>query len=58
MDADLTQFTLSSYIGDGIFSIGLNVHGDYYGPDRIDPWGRIVQSRVNIARGGMMELAE
>ena len=56
--SDLTQFTLSEYIGEGIFSIGLNVHGDYYGPEREDPWGHMFRSRVNVARGGMMELAK
>ena len=55
---DLLQFTLSSYLGEGIFSLGLNVHGDYYGPQREDPWGNIFRSRVNIMRGGMMEMAE
>ena len=55
---DLLQFTLSQFIGEGIFSIGLNVHGDYYTPPREDPWGNLFQARVNIARGGMMEIAE
>ena len=57
-DTDLLQFTLSDYLGQGIFSIGLNIHGDYYGPEREDPWGNIFKARVNITRGGMMELAE
>ncbi len=55
---DLLQFTLSQYLGEGIFSIGLNVHGDYYGPEREDPWGNIFRARVNIMRGGMIELTE
>lgn len=55
---ELLQFTLNEYIGEGAFSIGLNVHGDYYGPEREDPWGNIFRTRVNITRGGMMELAE
>ena len=55
---DLLQFTLNDYIGEGAFSIGLNIHGDYYGPDRSDPWGNIFQTRVNITRGGMLELVE
>lgn len=55
---DLVQFTLSQYLGEGIFSIGLNIHGDYYGPEREDPWGNLFRARVNITRGGMMELAE
>ena len=55
---DLLDFTLSQYLGEGIFSIGLNVHGDYYGPEREDPWGNIFKARVNIMRGGMMEMTE
>ena len=55
---NLIQFTLSEYIGEGIFSIGLNVHGDYYGPEKEDPWGHMFRTRVNIARGGMLELAK
>ncbi len=55
---DLLQFTLARYLSENIFSIGLNIHGDYYGPEREDPWGNIFRARVNITRGGMMELAE
>jgi len=55
---DLLQFTLAQYLNENIFSIGLNIHGDYYGPEREDPWGNIFRARVNITRGGMMELAE
>ena len=55
---DLLQFTLAQYLGENIFSIGLNIHGDYYGPEKEDPWGNIFRTRVNISRGGMMELTE
>jgi hypothetical protein len=55
---DLLQFTLAQYLNENVFSIGLNIHGDYYGPDREDPWGNILRARVNVTRGGMMELAE
>ena len=31
---DLLQFSLNEYLGEGAFSLGLNIHGDYYGPEK------------------------
>ena len=57
-EEDLSLFTLSAFPEEGIFGIGLNIHGDYHGLERADPWGGAIRARVNIARGGMMEISE
>jgi len=55
--SELLQFALNDYIGQGEYSIGINIHTDYLGPARVDPWGRHFRASVNITSGGMMELA-
>ncbi|MEC7984601.1 MAG: hypothetical protein VX278_05525, partial [Myxococcota bacterium] len=35
--SELTLFTLNDYLGQGEYGIGLNIHADYHGPERIDP---------------------
>jgi len=55
--SELLQFTLNDYLGQGEYSIGINIHTDYFGPSRVDPWGRHFRASVNITAGGMMELA-
>jgi len=55
---ELEQFTLSQYICESRFSIGLNIHGNHYGQEREDPWGNIFRARIDIVRGGMLEISE
>ena len=55
--SDLTN-SRSANILEKAFLVLANVHGDYYGQKREDPWGHMFRSRVNVARGGMMELAK